>query len=72
MLSLFSLLAVGDSSGASVFQSILILFWIALYAFASVALSLLPVFVYKKYQRSWLSFLSLVPLIAFIALASRF
>jgi len=72
MLSLFSLLAVGDSSGASVFQSILILFWIALYAFASVALSLLPVFVYKKYQRTWLSFLSLVPLIAFIALASRF
>lgn len=72
MLSLFSVLAVGDSSGASVFQSILILFWIALYAFASVALSLLPVFVYKKYQRTWLSFLSLVPLIAFIALASRF
>lgn len=72
MLSLFSLLAVGDSSGASVFQSILILFWIALYAFASVALSLLPVFVYKKFQRTWLSFLSLVPLIAFIALASRF
>ena len=72
MLSLFSLLAVGDSSGASVFQSILILFWIALYAFASVALSLLPVFVYKKYQRTWLSFLSLVPLIAFIALASHF
>ena len=72
MLSLFSLLAVGDSSGASVFQSILILFWIALYAFASVALSLLPVILYKKYQRTWLSFLSLVPLIAFIALASRF
>lgn len=72
MLNLFRLFAIGNSSGASVFQSILILFWIALYAFASVALSLLPVFVYKKYQRTWLSFLSFVPLIAFIALASRF
>ena len=68
MLNLFRLFAIGNSSGASVFQNILILFCIVLYALASVALSLFPVFVYKKYQRTWLSFLSLTLLIAFIVL----
>ena len=72
MLNLFRLFAIGNSSGASVFQNILILFCIVLYALASVALSLFPVFVYKKYQRTWLSFLSLTLLIAFIAFTSLF
>lgn len=72
MLNLFRLFAIGNSSGASVFQNILILFCIVLYALASVALSLFPVFVYKKYQRTWLSFLSLTLLIVFIAFTSLF
>ena len=33
-----------------------------LYCVLSVSLSLLPVFVYKKYQRSWLALLSLIPI----------
>lgn len=42
----------------------------AMFLFVAVAaaLSLLPAILYKKYQRTWLSFLSLIPLIVFIVL----
>lgn len=39
-----------------------------LYLVTDVGLSLLPAILYKKYRRTWLSFLSLIPLIAFIVL----
>ena len=48
------------------FMSVLSL--LLLYLVTVVGLSLLPVILYKKYQRTWLSFLSLILLIAFIVL----
>ena len=41
---------------------------VVLYGVLVVFFSLLPAILYKKYQRTWLSFLSLIPLIAFIVL----
>ena len=48
------------------FLSVLTL--LQLFLVADVFLSLLPVILYKKYQRNWLSLLSLILLIAFIVL----
>lgn len=39
-----------------------------LYTAIAVCLSLLPAILYKKYQRTWLSFLLLIPVIAFFVL----
>lgn len=41
---------------------------VVLYGMLVVTFSLLPAILYKKYQRTWLSFLSLILLIAFIVL----
>ena len=46
----------------------------AMFLFVAIAvfLSLLPAILYKKYHRTWLSFLSLIPLIGFVVLTFSF